>query len=38
MVTTYVGALAQDPIVFLALIVVALWQSRKILFGGTTRA
>jgi branched-chain amino acid transport system permease protein len=38
MVTTYVGALAQDPIVFLALILVALWQSRKILFGGTNRA
>jgi branched-chain amino acid transport system permease protein len=37
-VTTYVGALAQDPIVFLALIGVALWQSRKIRFGGSLRA
>jgi branched-subunit amino acid ABC-type transport system permease component len=38
LVTTYFGALAQDPIVFLALIAVAVWQSRKILFGGSVRA
>jgi len=38
LVTNYAGALAQDPIVFLALIGVAVWQSRKIVFGGTGRA
>jgi branched-chain amino acid transport system permease protein len=38
LVTTYLGALAQDPIVFLVLIAVALWQSRKISFGGSARA
>jgi len=38
LVTSYFGALAQDPIIFIALISVALWQSRKILFGGSTRA
>jgi branched-subunit amino acid ABC-type transport system permease component len=38
LVSTYVGALAQDPIVFLALIGVALWQSRRIRFGGGLRA
>lgn len=38
MVITYAGALAQDPIVFLALIGVALWQSRSISFGGGARA
>jgi branched-chain amino acid transport system permease protein len=37
-VTTYLGALAQDPIVFLALIGVALWQSRHIHFSGGARA
>jgi uncharacterized membrane protein YdjX (TVP38/TMEM64 family) len=37
-VTTYLGALAQDPIVFLALIGVALWQSRHIRFSGGARA
>jgi branched-chain amino acid transport system permease protein len=36
--TTYFGALAQDPVVFLLLIGVALWQSRLIRFGGTARA
>jgi branched-chain amino acid transport system permease protein len=38
LVTTYVGALAKDPIVFLALIGLALWQSRHIRFGGSLRA
>lgn len=38
MVITYAGALAQDPIIFLALIAVALWQSRSIRFGGGARA
>lgn len=38
LVTTYMGALAQDPIVFLALIGVAVWQSRTIMFGGSVRA
>jgi branched-subunit amino acid ABC-type transport system permease component len=37
-VTTYFGALAQDPVIFVVLISVALWQSRKILFGGSARA
>ena len=37
-VTTYLGALAPDPIVFLALIGVALWQSRHIHFSGGARA
>jgi branched-subunit amino acid ABC-type transport system permease component len=38
LVTWRFGALAQDPIVFLALIFVALWQSRHIRFGGSARA
>jgi branched-chain amino acid transport system permease protein len=38
LVITYFGALAQDPIIFLALIGIALFQSRKIRFGGTQRA
>ncbi|HVA14246.1 MAG TPA: branched-chain amino acid ABC transporter permease [Stellaceae bacterium] len=38
LVTTYWGALASDPIVFLALIGIALWQSRHIRFGGSLRA
>lgn len=38
LVTTYFGALAQDPVIFLVLIGVALWQSRKIVFGGSVRA
>jgi branched-chain amino acid transport system permease protein len=38
LVTTYFGALAQDPVIFLVLIGVALWQSRKIRFGGSLRA
>lgn len=37
-VTTYWDALAQDPVVFLALIGIALWQSRHIRFGGSLRA
>jgi branched-chain amino acid transport system permease protein len=38
LVTVYFDALMQDPIVFLALIGVAAWQSRKIRFGGSARA
>ena len=38
LVTSQFGALAQDPIVFLLLIGVALWQSRKVRFGGSLRA
>jgi len=38
LVTTYFGALAQDPIVFVVLIAVALWQSRHVRFGGSVRA
>ncbi len=37
-VATYIGALFQDPIVFFALICLAVWQSRKIRFGGGQRA
>lgn len=37
-ITGYVGALAQDPVVFAVLIAVALWQSRGIRFGGSARA
>jgi branched-chain amino acid transport system permease protein len=37
-VTTYWGALAKDPIIFLVLIGIALWQSRKIRFSGISRA
>jgi branched-subunit amino acid ABC-type transport system permease component len=35
---SYLGTLAQDPILFGTLILVALWQSRNIRFGGTRRA
>jgi branched-chain amino acid transport system permease protein len=38
LVTNYVGALAQDPIVFVALIGIAILQSRKVAFGGAARA
>jgi branched-chain amino acid transport system permease protein len=38
LVTTYFGALAQDPVIFIVLIAVALWQSRHVQFGGTARA
>jgi branched-chain amino acid transport system permease protein len=37
-VTSSIGALAQDPIVFLLLIGIALWRSRSIRFGGGARA
>jgi len=37
-VGAYLGALYQDPVMFCILILVALWQSRKIRFGGTRRA
>ena len=37
-VTSYIGALAQDPIVFLILIGIAVWRSRGIRFGGGARA
>jgi branched-subunit amino acid ABC-type transport system permease component len=37
-VTSYAGALAQDPVVFAVLIAIALWQSRRIRFGGSVRA
>ncbi len=38
LVTNYAGALAQDPIVFVALIGIAILQSRKVAFGGAARA
>jgi branched-chain amino acid transport system permease protein len=38
MVGAYFGALAQDPVIFAILIIVALWQSRKVRFGGGGRA
>ena len=38
MVGAYLGALFQDPVMFGVLILVALWQSRKIRFGGGRRA
>jgi branched-chain amino acid transport system permease protein len=38
MIGAYFGALLQDPVIFGVLIVVALWQSRKIRFGGGRRA
>ena len=38
MVGAYLGALFQDPVVFCVLILVAVWQSRKIRFGGGSRA
>ncbi|MPZ59352.1 MAG: hypothetical protein GEU91_23290 [Rhizobiales bacterium] len=38
MVGAYLGALFQDPVMFFVLILVALWQSRKIRFGGGRRA
>ena len=37
-VTTYGGALASDPVVFLVLIAAALWRSRAIRFEGRARA
>jgi branched-chain amino acid transport system permease protein len=38
MIGAYLGALFQDPVMFCVLIFVALWQSRKIRFGGGRRA
>lgn len=38
LVTSYLGALAQDPIIFLVLIAIAVWRSRGIRFGGGARA
>jgi branched-chain amino acid transport system permease protein len=38
LVTAAFGALAQDPMVFVALIGVAVWQSRAVRFGGSARA
>jgi branched-subunit amino acid ABC-type transport system permease component len=38
MIGAYLGALFQDPIMFCVLILVALWQSRNIRFGGGRRA
>ena len=38
LVGAYLGALFQDPVIFFILILVALWQSRKIRFGGGKRA
>ena len=37
-VGAYFGALYQDPVMFGILILVALWQSRKVRFGGVRRA
>ena len=37
-VTSYGGALASDPVVFVVLIVAALWRSRSIRFEGRARA
>jgi branched-chain amino acid transport system permease protein len=37
-VASYFGALYQDPVMFAVLILVALWQSRAIRFGGARRA
>lgn len=38
MVVVFFGALFQDPVIFGLLIVVALWQSKSIRFGGGVRA
>jgi branched-chain amino acid transport system permease protein len=38
LVGSYLGTLSQDPIMFGVLILVALWQSRNIRFGGVKRA
>lgn len=38
MVGAYLGALFQDPVIFAVLIVVAVWRSRLIRFGGSRRA
>jgi branched-chain amino acid transport system permease protein len=38
LVGSYLGALLQDPVIFFVLIAVAIWQSRRIRFGGRQRA
>jgi branched-chain amino acid transport system permease protein len=38
MIGAYLGALYQDPVMFCVLILVALWRSRNIRFGGGRRA
>lgn len=38
LIGAYLGALYQDPVMFCILIGVAVWQSRKIRFGGSGRA
>ena len=38
MVGAYLGALFQDPVMFVALIAVALWRTRAVRFGGGARA
>lgn len=38
LVGSYLGTLSQDPIMFGVLILVALWQSKSIRFGGARRA
>jgi len=38
MIGAYLGALVQDPVMFAILILVALWQSRNVRFGGGVRA
>lgn len=38
MVGSYCGALFQDPVIFVCLIIVAVWQSRHVRFGGVRRA
>jgi branched-chain amino acid transport system permease protein len=38
LIATSIGALLQDPLIFGLLIGIALWQSRKIRFGGVRRA
>lgn len=37
-VGSYFGALFQDPVIFVCLIMVAVWQSRRVRFGGVRRA
>lgn len=38
LVGAWLGALAQDPVIFVLLIAIAVWQSRTIRFGGGKRA
>ena len=37
-ITSYLGAMASDPVVFAVLIGLALWRSRHVAFGGSARA